>query len=538
MSVGARSAAPESDRVPMRTRIAYAMPAFAMAVVGIPFYVYVPKFYTDVVGVDIGTMGVILLLMRIFDGVIDPFIGGASDRTQSRWGRRRTWMLYGLAPFVVSLLATFIPPTGMSPFSAALWFTACMFAVSLFWSMVQIPYESLGAELSFDFDERTSILGLRDGLLVVGTVFAAAAPAVVAMAFGLGDDADAEREKFRLVALFFTPVLILACGWCIAGVRENLRAQSRQRAREESRQPAREESRQRAGEKSRQPAREESRQPAGDTNTQPSTNPWRAAGKLLGNRPFVLLLVSYTVTAIGSNLPATLIPYYVQYVIGDPDAEKFLLLYFVTGVLLLPFWIWLAKRIGKKEAWIASGLINAASFACVFFLDRGDSTAFAVLIVISGLGFGATQALPSSMQADVIDYEELRSGVRREGEIIGLWSVARKLAAALGVGLALPVLGLVGYVPNVQQSPEVIVTLKALYALVPAVLTIVGLLVAINYPISKRKHEAILDAIERRRAGDTSVPDPLAPTVDHPDADHPDADQPPTAPRPVAGPAA
>ena len=478
--------APEAGRVALRTRIAYAVPAFAMAVVGIPFYVYMPKFYTDVVGVDIGTMGIILLLMRIFDGVIDPFIGGASDRTQSRWGRRRTWMLYGLAPFVISLLATFIPPAGMSPFSAALWFTACMFAVSLFWSVVQIPYESLGAELSFDFDERTSILGLRDGLLVIGTAFAAAAPAVVAFAFGLGDDAAAEREKFRLVALFFTPVLLLACGWCIAAVRENSRAKSRQPLREKSRQPVREESR------------------------QPSTNPWRAAGKLLGNRPFVLLLVSYAVTAIGSNLPATLIPYYVQYVIGDPGAEKFLLLYFVTGVLLLPFWIWLAKHIGKKEAWIASSMINAASFACVFFLDRGDSAAFAVLIVISGIGFGATQALPSSMQADVIDYEELRSGARREGEIIGLWSVARKFAAALGVGLALPVLGYVGYVPNVQQSPEVIVTLKALYALVPALLTIAGLLVAINYPISKAKHQAILEAIERRRAGDTTHPDPLA----------------------------
>ena len=306
MSVGELPAAPNTGRVALRTRIGYAMPAFAMAVVGIPFYVYMPKFYTDVVGVDIGTMGLILLLMRIFDGVIDPFIGSASDRTQSRWGRRRSWMLYGLAPFVISLLATFIPPSGMSPFSAALWFTACMFAVSLFWSMVQIPYESLGAELSFDFDERTSILGLRDGLLVVGTVFAAAAPAVVAIALGLGDNADAEREKYRIVALCFTPVLLLACGCCIAVVRENFRAQSRQPSKV----------------KSHQLASTNSRQPVSDATTQPSTNPWRAARELLGNRPFVLLLASYAITAIGSNLPATLIPYYVQYVIGDPGAEK------------------------------------------------------------------------------------------------------------------------------------------------------------------------------------------------------------------------
>ncbi len=454
--------------VPFRTRIAYAVPAFAMAVVGIPFYVYMPKFYTDVVGVDLAVMGGILLAMRLFDGVIDPFIGGASDRTHSTWGRRRSWMAWGLLPFVGALLATFIPPAGMTPMLAALWFTACMFAVSFFWSVVQVPYESLGAELSFDYDERTAILGLRDGLLVLGTVAAAASPLIVATAFGLGEGAADEREKFRLVVLFYAPIVLIGCAWCIAGVREHARTRTHA----------------------------------------PTSNPWRAARALFGNKPFVTLLLSDGVTAIGSNLPATLIPYYVQYVIGDPNAEAFLLLYFVTGVILLPFWIWLSARIGKKAAWMASGMINAVAFACVFFLGQGDNTGYAVLVLISGIGFGATLALPSAMQADVIDYEELRSGVRREGEIIGIWSVARKMAAALGVGLALPVLGWVGYMPNVAQSPEVVTTLKALYALVPAVLTVVGLLIAWNYPIGKREHRAILDAIEARRQGGKPL-DPL-----------------------------
>lgn len=454
--------------VAFRTRIAYAMPAFAMAVVGIPFYVYMPKFYTDVIGVDIAVMGGILLAMRLFDGVIDPFIGGASDRTHSRWGRRRSWMMFGLLPFVASIVASFVPPFGMSPAMAAIWFGGCMFAVSFFWSAVQVPYESLGAELSFDFDERTAILALRDGLLVLGTVAAVVAPLVVTQVYGLGSDGDSEREKYRLVAMLYAPAVLLACIWCIAAVREHSRTQV----------------------------------------ATPTQNPWRAAAALFGNRPFVLLLASYAVTAIGSNLPATLITYYVQYVIGDPNVEGFLLLYFVTGVVLLPFWVWVSRRIGKKQSWILSGLINAVAFAGVFFLGRGDSMGYAVLVVISGIGYGASLALPSAMQADVIDYEELRSGVRREGEIIGLWSVARKIAAAVGVGLALPVLGWVGYVPNVEQTPLVVNTLKALYALAPAVLTVAGLLIAWNYPIGKREHKAILDAIEVRRNGGSAI-DPL-----------------------------
>jgi GPH family glycoside/pentoside/hexuronide:cation symporter len=216
----------------------------------------------------------------------------------------------------------------------------------------------------------------------------------------------------------------------------------------------------------------------------------------------MILLASYTVAAIGSNLPATLIPYYVEYVIGDPDVEKFLLLYFVTGVALLPLWVWAAKRIGKKWAWIAAATINAGTFAGVFFLGRGDVTAYAVLVVASGVGFGATLALPSAMQADVIDYEELRSGKRREGEIIGIWAVSKKLAAAFGVFVAFPILGVAGYVPNVEQSEPVTLALRTMYALVPSLFNLLGLVIALAYPIDRDAHLRILGAIEAQRRGE------------------------------------
>ena len=458
--------------VPYRTRIAYALPAFALAVVGIPIYVYIPKFYTDVVGVDIATIGALLLVMRSFDAISDPVIGALSDRTVSRWGRRRPYLMFGIVPLVLSIYALFVPPLALGPGAAAWWFGITLMIAFLLWTIVTVPYESLGPEISFDYDERTSILGLRDGLLILGTVCAAASPIVVAKVLHLSATAADEREKFAAVALCYAPFLIAFCWICVAGVREHARTIA----------------------------------------ARPTSNPWREARSLFGNRPFVILLASYTVTALGGNLPATLIPYYVQYVIGDPDASSFLLLYFVTGVLLLPFWIWLAKRIGKKAAWLWSGSLNAASFACVFFLGHGQSQEFAILVAISGIGFGATLALPSAMQADVIDYEELRSGHRREGEIIGVWSVAKKLAAALSVGMALPILGWVGYVPNAVQTETVQFTLRAMYALVPAFLTLLGLVIALTYPLNKAAHQRTLIAIEDRRHGRTGLTghDPLA----------------------------
>jgi GPH family glycoside/pentoside/hexuronide:cation symporter len=112
------------------------------------------------------------------------------------------------------------------------------------------------------------------------------------------------------------------------------------------------------------------------------------------------------------------------------------------------------------------------------------------------------------MHADVIDYDELLSGKRREGHYIGLWSITKKLAAALGVGVALSILGAVGYTPNVEQSEEVRLALRLLYALVPSVCNIVALVLALTYPISQERHEDIKSAIAERKA-DRAVRDPL-----------------------------
>jgi len=136
------------------------------------------------------------------------------------------------------------------------------------------------------------------------------------------------------------------------------------------------------------------------------------------------------------------------------------MLYFVTGIVFLPGWVALARRIGKKRAWLLSIAINTGAFVGVFFLGPGDALIYGVLVFFSGIGLGATLALPSSIQADVIDYDELLTGERREGRYIGLWSIAKKLAAAVGVGAGLSILGLAGYIPNAEQPEAVLLALR------------------------------------------------------------------------------
>lgn len=455
-------------KVSARKRFAYAAPAFSLAVVGIPVYVYIPKFYSDVVGVNIAVMSVLLFSVRLFDAVTDPLLGYLSDRTHSRYGRRRPYILLGSICVVIAMAMLFNPPKA-DPRFETIWFGISIYALFLFWTAVVVPYESLGPEITFDYDERTSLFGLRDGMLIAGTLAAASSPAVVAAVFGLPDSNDGEREKFFWISLMYAPLLIGSCWWCIYEIREHKRSLAVVRP-----------------------------------------GPFEGLRDILRNRPFLILLISYTISAIGNNLPATLILYYVEYVLQSTSADAFLLLYFVTGIVFLPGWVFAARRIGKKAAWLASMAVNTGAFTGVFFLGSGDVLAYGVLVFISGIGFGATLALPSAIQADVIDYDELLTADRREGQYIGLWNISKKLAAAMGVGAGLSLLGIAGYTPNVEQSEQVVFILRVMYAGVPSLCNIIAFIIALAYPIDSRTHEAIREAVEKRKNGKPVI-DPLRP---------------------------
>lgn len=406
--------------------------------------------------------------VRLFDAVSDPLIGVFSDRTRTPWGRRRPYIALGGLGVAVSMYFLFVPPVGGSAAGHTVWFGVWIFLLFLCWTAVTVPYEALGPELTPDYTERTALFALRDGLLIAGTLAAAASPAIVAALFDTGGGSTGERRKFFWIAVLYAPLLVGACLWCVRRVPERPAA---------------------AG-----PL------PADDAG-------WRT---VLANRPFGILLAANTIAALGGHLPATLILYYVEYVLESDRADLFLMLYFVTGVILLPAWIRLAARLGKKPAWLLAMAVNTGAFSGVYFLGPGDELAYGLLVALSGVGFGATLAIPSSIQADVIDYDELLSGRRREGRYVGIWSIAKKLSAAAGVGLGLLALGAAGYRPGAVQPPEVVWTLRLLYALVPCLCNAAAFVIALAYPIDARRHAAIRDGIAARRQGRPAA-DPLRP---------------------------
>jgi GPH family glycoside/pentoside/hexuronide:cation symporter len=450
-------------RLRLKEKLAYAAPAFSLAVVGIPVYIYIPKFYTDVIGVHISALGLILLVVRLFDAVTDPAVGLISDHIRTPFGRRRPLMAFGAIFTAIAIFLLFNPPHTVTD-TATIWFMALIFAVFLFWTVIIVPYESLGPELTFDYNERTTLFSVRDGALIAGTLVAAASPAMVKSIFSIPGNDQGERDIFFILSIVYAPLILASVLWCIMTFRE----------------------------RSLQPAAR-------------SVTIFQGIASSFTNKPFQILLIAYTISAVGNNLPATLILYYVEYVLHSPHADLFLLIYFVTGILFLPLWVLGSKKFEKKAMWLTAMVVNTGAFSGVFFLGPGDELLYGILVFISGIGFGATLAIPSAIQADVIDYDEMITGERREGLYIGLWSIAKKLAAAFGVGVGLLLLGTSGYTPNMKQSDSVVLTLRVLYALVPCVCNLVAFLIALKYPIDKKYHQEIRKKIDEGHTANVNL---------------------------------
>jgi GPH family glycoside/pentoside/hexuronide:cation symporter len=232
----------------------------------------------------------------------------------------------------------------------------------------------------------------------------------------------------------------------------------------------------------------------------------------LRNRPFMILLVTFVVASLPSAIPALLLPFYTDYVIDPPNTlntyTMFLFLYFGCGFLFVPVWVAAARRFGKLPTWLASFAVGITAGIGLFFAGKGDVLWVALLHVWAGLAFGTGFLLLPAMQADVIDYDELHTGQRREAQFTAFWAMVPKFVAIPGAALPIAVLAMIGYVPNQEQTPQVLLGIRVLYALVPAAFAAAAFFMARMYPIDEKTHAAIRAGIEAHARGESAI-DPL-----------------------------
>lgn len=458
---------PSAPRIPLWVKAVYGAPSFAGAAVAIPILVHMPKFYSDVVLVPVGWIAMAIALARGLDAITDPAMGWVSDRTRSRFGRRRPWIAVGVPLCAASLIALFGPPSGLSPSAAGAWFAASFALYFLFHTIYEIPYQGLGLELTPDYHERSTLFSWRMAFVIAGTIVASIAPGVLA-ALGLADP----RAQMRVIAAVYGAALLLLFGVLVGTVGEHPEFARRE------------------------------------------PNPLvPGVRRALRNRPFRILFVTFVVGSLPAAIPALLVPFYTHYVIQPENPDQtlslFLGLYFGSGFLCLPLWVWAARRFGKLEAWLASFGVGITAGIALFFGGKGDVIYVALLHVWAGLAFGAGGVLVPAMQADVVDYDELHTGKRREAQFAAFWAIVPKFVAIPGAALPIAALAAMGYLPNRVQPPQVQLGIRVIYALVPAAFGVISFFIARRYPLNGAVHRQIQEGIEAHARGEASR-DPLS----------------------------
>jgi Na+/melibiose symporter-like transporter len=404
-----------SARLSSRQLLAYAFFALPLAMAALPVYVHAPKLYSEELGLSLATIGAILLACRLLDALQDPLLGYLSDRLSARPLGRNLLILWALPPLAVGFFALFNVPA-LGAHATMLWLTASLVLVYLGFSMASISYYARGAELSQDYHERTRITAARGALAVTGVLIAAALPQWMSAELGM-------RAGLAQFTLVFLPILLIAAAVTVAWT---------------------------------------PRTPCVPAPARPGM--YRALAAPLSSVRYRWLIAVSVLSGIAAAIPATLILFYVQDVLRRPELSGlFLGLYFLFGAAGMPMWVALARRAGKKRAWLLGMLLSVVAFVWAYRLGAGDAYAFGAVCVLSGLAYGAELAIPPSILADIVDGHG--EGGRPDGTFFGLWQMVDKLNLALAAGLALPLLQWLGYQPGQAQAAGG--TLSSIYALAP-----------------------------------------------------------------------
>ena len=449
------AAAPRSETPPLSwlAIFDYVAPTFGLGFMFLMIGIYLMKFATDVLGMSAAAMGGILLFARVWDAFADPVAGYLSDRTNTRLGRRRPWLLASVLPVALAFILLWAPPRDTSPTFLFLWMSAMVVLFYTASTVIIIPHTALGAELTDSYHDRTRIFGGRHALWTLGS-FAAIAGFT---ALDRSSDVRATAISLAVGAALVTALLTLLTVW---RMRERPEFQGRG-----------------------------------------ASHPYAAFRDVWRNPHARLLLVVFGIESLGAATIAVLTLYVAQYVLKRPTiGPPAIAVYMIASILFVPVWLPLSRRFGKKALWLASMLLTAVSFGGMIFLTEGATLLLMMLAFLAGTAASCGAIMGPSIQADVIDWDEHATGERKEGSYFAAWNFVFKVANGLTLQLTGLVLSFSGYVPNVEQTPGVKLTILALYGLFPMACYLIGAALFGRFKLDEAGYAEIRSELDARKA--------------------------------------
>lgn len=443
-----------SERGPIvidrRTLVAYGSLGFPIAILGYPMTLFLHPYYAGELGLGLAAISTVLLVSRMTDFVTDPIMGWLSDRTRSRFGRRRPYIVIGLPVMLVGIWKLFLPEPPVDIWYMLIWNTV----VYLGWTIMILPYGAWGAELTDNYMDRARVTASRQ-VWTIGGLFGAS---VVIWFFQEVLDKPGSGEVLRgigITLLFLFPVAVAILLSLV---------------------------------------------PERPVDVPPRRQAWwQELRSMMRIGPFRRMVYVALAIVIGEASRHAVVVFFMNDVLqaGDRIGRTFIL-YYLMGVAAIPLWQWLAGKYGKHRALAIAMTHSALMVLATAFLGAGDYNTFLVFYVLKGASFGAFAYLPLAIIADVVDVDTAVTRQKRAGLYFAVHGAIDKIGIAIGLFIALQALNLTGYDPTQTVNEAGLWMIRLEYAVIPTFFFLLASWLVWRYPVTNERHANLVAALERR----------------------------------------
>ncbi|WP_276210988.1 MFS transporter [Heyndrickxia coagulans] len=415
---------------------------------------YLLFYYTDVDGISPAVIGTLFLVVRVLDAVFDPVMGAIMDKTNSRWGKARPYLLWAAFPLALFTFLCFTTPH----FSVAgnrIYAYVTYILLGMSFSMQTIPVNSLTARMTDNLQERTLLTTIRMILVYIGILLSISCATPLAQYFG-GDD---QAKGFQITALVYAAASFALNLISFLAVRERVAVKP------------------------------EKKHGVKKTLT-----------VLIRNKPLLILASSFLAFAVGFNIKLTTMVYYFTYNVHRKDLVFMgTLLFFGAALISNMFIPSLSKKWDRKNVMMISAALSLISYVGLQFTAYSSIPLILFLLFVSGFFTTPLNTLAWGMLADCVDYAEWKTGIRAEGVVISSMSFTNKLGVALAGSFSAFFLNKAGYVPNVAQSVSSLQAIKDMNAIIPGIFILLSVLLISFYPITENRYKKMMKELEQRR---------------------------------------
>lgn len=414
----------------------YGSIAAPLAILIVPLYNYLPAFYASEVGLNMTVIGIIFFTSRLWDGLLDPLIGLLSDRTQTRLGARKPWIAGGALGLLGTAFLVCIPPSD----AGYIYLTLGLFALYVAWACVQIPHLAWGAELASGYLDRSKVVMAREIFSLLGILSAVLLPVLL---FGTE---NFDLRKMMLLYAGLVAVLIPLTTALALRFAPSM--------------------------------------PVAAGHLRPT---WRDAVSLLrGRSPFRKLCGAYFMMQLGATAYDSVVVFLVTRVLGLP--QYFLLLaafQFILTIASMPLLAWLGSRWDKRVLLAGFTVLFPVGVAMLAFAPHGSLPMAIVAYTFIGVSTAPYRIMPTSMAADCAEMDIRKRGIDRTATHMAVVTFFSKLALAAGVGLAFPLLDLIGFDSRGVSSVEADMRLRFVAAVLPAICMLAAFMILRRYPLNR-----------------------------------------------------